>query len=550
MLSNSKSELVRITQRIETHSEALSRLSNNQPTIEKQQHEAKIGTIDVLSALSNIVREQVRFGKDFTKLCQAWDPISHPNDAVPASMGRRLRKWHQSFPQTIQKLETRAQSLVVSTQAYKISVTEFASAIQILHRDGILETENLVEKIQNACVQEAKRLIQARESLIKARDRLSMDKSKLELDAKQLETRVDNYRPNHDGKFFSIYGGTLGLASVGMLAVCPPAGAIMGAISLGSSLLGLGITESSISKRKNLERDAAELSCRALKMTADAGKLEHNANDYTEHFDAVTAAAVAVKYLFSILNPMKSRAEILERASIQQCSKSSSVGLRVSGIHSSSAALMVGTSHEHLIDCVEAILSDFSYSDTDDRDPDPEWEISTPNLPSKPRENDTSLVRLEDIVLFQNHILIGTVAVKDLAFAKSVTARCTPDSRKTASEVEAEYAEDMRWMKSLDGMDRFRFAINLAQLSECVPKVVRICVKYSVNGAVHWDNNNGRNFKIQLLSDDLKLYRVLDELVAGLKELKVYENVMRHVRVLEDRDDYEELVRRRSVQEM
>ena len=39
---------------------------------------------------------------------------------------------------------------------------------------------------------------------------------------------------------------------------------------------------------------------------------------------------------------------------------------------------------------------------------------------------------------------------------------------------------------------------------------------------------------------------MLDELVAGLKELRVYANVMQDLKVIEKRDDYQEIMRWKS----
>jgi len=134
----------------------------------------------------------------------------------------------------------------------------------------------------------------------------------------------------------------------------------------------------------------------------------------------------------------------MERASVQQYSTSSSIGLRVSRIQSSSTALGVVTTHEHLIDCIAAILSDFSYSDRDHRVQQLEWEISTPKLPASIKNPSSLPVKLEQIILSQDYKpLIGTVAVHNLAVNKSVIARFTFDNWNTIADVDATYNDDL-----------------------------------------------------------------------------------------------------------
>jgi len=62
-----------------------------------------------------------------------------------------------------------------------------------------------------------------------------------------------------------------------------------------------------------------------------------------------------------------------------------------------------------------------------------------------------------------NKILVGSVAVANIAFNKLVVARFTLDYWKTTSEVVAEYNNDVRQPKHADGRDRFNFNIKLAR---------------------------------------------------------------------------------------
>lgn len=108
---------------------------------------------------------------------------------------------------------------------------------------------------------------------------------------------------------------------------------------------------------------------------------------FSEQSIEVNTVYEGVQKLLKDFDPIKVMAEALERATIRRCSISSSLSLRVSGILSSSTALEMVMNYENLMDCAEAILSDFSYSTQEDRQPLIEWEISTPDLPANGTDN-------------------------------------------------------------------------------------------------------------------------------------------------------------------
>jgi hypothetical protein len=72
---------------------------------------------------------------------------------------------------------------------------------------------------------------------------------------------------------------------------------------------------------------------------------------------------------------------------------------------------------------------------------------------------------------------------------------------------------------------------------------MKIWVRYKVNGNEYWDNNSRWNYKVKFKSQDLRLHEVIDKIVEGLHELKVYEYVMQELGVIEDRDDYQEILK-------
>jgi hypothetical protein len=129
-----------------------------------------------------------------------------------------------------------------------------------------------------------------------------------------------------------------------------------------------------------------------------------------------------------------------------------------------------------------------------------EWEIRTSNFPRESFERQSQLVRVEKIFLASDKkTLIGVVACANIAFNKYVVARFTLDYWKTTSEVVAEYNNDVRRKQSNDGYDRFNFNIKLSDQAHLESKTLLLCVRYSVNGQDHWDNNNNMNYQVDFI---------------------------------------------------
>lgn len=150
---------------------------------------------------------------------------------------------------------------------------------------------------------------------------------------------------------------------------------------------------------------------------------------------------------------------------------------------------------------VEAYASDSEFPFSDDegqgRSLPFEWEMTLANFPAETYDRLQLPVRVERFYLSSdNKMLIGSVAVANLAFNKTVVARFTLDYWKTTSEVLAEYTNDVRRKLQNDGYDRFNFTIKLADLANLEAKTMFFCVKYCVNGVEYWDNNNNTNFQV------------------------------------------------------
>jgi hypothetical protein len=91
---------------------------------------------------------------------------------------------------------------------------------------------------------------------------------------------------------------------------------------------------------------------------------------------------------------------------------------------------------------------------------------------------------------------MGSIAVANIAFHKSVVVRFTLDYWRTTSEVSAEYNSDVRKKQKDDGYDRFNFCIRLDNVADLNNQTLFFCVRYSANGQDFWDNNNAMNFQV------------------------------------------------------
>ena len=139
----------------------------------------------------------------------------------------------------------------------------------------------------------------------------------------------------------------------------------------------------------------------------------------------------------------------------------------------------------------------FHHSGSKSIEPPWQWEIRTPNFPNERIDRKHMPIRAEKVFLSpDNKTLIGTVAVHNLAFHKSVVARFTLDYWKTTSEVSAEFSHDVRRTRVADDHDRFNFSIKLEDQNNLEKKTLFFCVRYSVNGQEFWDSNGGINYQV------------------------------------------------------
>ncbi|KAI1798550.1 carbohydrate-binding module family 21 protein [Daldinia bambusicola] len=126
-----------------------------------------------------------------------------------------------------------------------------------------------------------------------------------------------------------------------------------------------------------------------------------------------------------------------------------------------------------------------------------EWELVVNNFPVETPMRKALPVRLERVWMSPDQkSLIGSIAVANLAFHKSVVCRFTFDYWKTTSEVAAEFHHEIRPRDSEPGYDRFQFSLKLSDFANLEAKTLFFCIRYIVNGVEYWDNNGSTNFQV------------------------------------------------------
>ncbi|CAH2355888.1 hypothetical protein CLIB1423_37S00430 [[Candida] railenensis] len=147
-----------------------------------------------------------------------------------------------------------------------------------------------------------------------------------------------------------------------------------------------------------------------------------------------------------------------------------------------------------------------------------DWHLKLPNFPelsydAKIFEN-KSIVFLERLFIsIDKKFLLGHVAVKNLAFEKSILVRYTFDHWSTIIEIPTIYVPDIPQILKKNHYDRFIFKIPLNSLfnsfrisnnnntsnnSEPNTKSFQLCIKYTTDDTEFWDNNGFKNYDIHL----------------------------------------------------
>ncbi|NXI43920.1 PR3CB phosphatase, partial [Galbula dea] len=103
----------------------------------------------------------------------------------------------------------------------------------------------------------------------------------------------------------------------------------------------------------------------------------------------------------------------------------------------------------------------------------------------------SNLVCLENC-LIQDRALSGTVKVRNIEYEKKVTVRITFDGWKSFRDVPCQY---MHSTYGSADTDIFSFELTLPKPS-ISRRATEFCISFQCRQKIHWDNNNGRNYKI------------------------------------------------------
>ncbi|KAI9011897.1 putative phosphatase regulatory subunit-domain-containing protein [Phycomyces nitens] len=125
--------------------------------------------------------------------------------------------------------------------------------------------------------------------------------------------------------------------------------------------------------------------------------------------------------------------------------------------------------------------------------------LTLPNWPSDlPVRFFTQMVSLESIIFDPVvYILRGAIQVQNIAFQKTVTLRYSTDAWATWTDVGAIYKESVGGDCENSALDRFVFSINISPATDLLTTQLSMAVRYQVREREFWDNNGGKNFRVQ-----------------------------------------------------
>mmetsp|Transcript_5740 Transcript_5740/g.5686 ORF Transcript_5740/g.5686 Transcript_5740/m.5686 type:complete len:629 (+) Transcript_5740:71-1957(+) len=146
------------------------------------------------------------------------------------------------------------------------------------------------------------------------------------------------------------------------------------------------------------------------------------------------------------------------------------------------------------------------------------WDLKLPNFPPLSYDNQInyrkSPVFLERIFIsIDKKFLLGHIAVKNIAFEKSITVRYTLDNWCTIVEIPTIYVPGIPKILKSNNYDRFIFRIPLDSLfnsfrmpgnkvqngSKSQEQHYSLCIKYTACSLEFWDNNDSKNYDLVLI---------------------------------------------------
>lgn len=112
----------------------------------------------------------------------------------------------------------------------------------------------------------------------------------------------------------------------------------------------------------------------------------------------------------------------------------------------------------------------------------------------------------------QEHLLSGSVQVRNLCFYKSVSVRITFDSWRTFQDVPCLYLNNVY---GCPDTDTFSFSVLVPEVLEPSNRV-EFCIQYQTRDHTFWDNNHGNNYRLAEADPNSSPTRVTES-TAGLE---------------------------------
>ncbi|GAB5586779.1 hypothetical protein Unana1_01679 [Umbelopsis nana] len=127
----------------------------------------------------------------------------------------------------------------------------------------------------------------------------------------------------------------------------------------------------------------------------------------------------------------------------------------------------------------------------------PNWPLGTPST------SVAQMISIESVILSPDKkSLTGRVRVQNIAYQKKVMVRYTFDLWKTFDNVEAAYREPVGRDPQNSALDRFMFNIPIPPRTNDTQEEVTtmfFAVQYYIDNREFWDNNNGKNYQLDIL---------------------------------------------------
>jgi hypothetical protein len=162
--------------------------------------------------------------------------------------------------------------------------------------------------------------------------------------------------------------------------------------------------------------------------------------------------------------------------------------------------------------------NDESEDDEDDLDDEeeepPDWDLELLNFDKirySEKFTNKSSIFLETLSMNDTKdSLIGLIAVKNLSFHKDIHLRYTFDDWKTIIEIECTFESETKNVPRIlkrNNYDRFKFKLELKNFNFLINKDkphsastigLKFCIRYRYDNLEIWDNNNFRNYEIEL----------------------------------------------------